>query len=68
MTIENDGQYRVTLRAYERFSKALADFDRDEQNRAALPPKLWRAQRDAMVSQMEDLAAEMREWEKRRGQ
>ncbi len=65
MAIENERQYAVTRRQIEVFEQALRDHDAATRP-PAIVPALWRAERDALESQLEDLRAEAAAWERRK--
>ena len=61
--IKNERQYRITRAQAERFFEALYDLDRQESHAEAEDPLFTKAKREALVSQLADLQAELREYE-----
>jgi transcriptional regulator with XRE-family HTH domain/Zn-dependent peptidase ImmA (M78 family) len=61
--IKNERQYRVTQTQAKKFEQALAQFDTILYNREEVHPLLWKAQRDALQSQLGDLWEEIEEYE-----
>ena len=59
--IANERQYRITRSWASRFQQALATFDSD--SRDGVHPTLIKAERDALLSQLESLHAEIKEYE-----
>lgn len=59
--ITNERQYRITRSEADRFARALAEFS--DAPRDKVHPLLIKAERDAMASQLEDLRAELAEYE-----
>ena len=60
--ITNERQYRITRSWARRFQQALARFDDD--SRDGVHPSIVKAERDALMSQLEDLRAEIDEYER----
>ena len=60
--ITNERQYRITRSWASRFQQALATFDDD--SRDGVHPSIVKAERDALMSQIEDLRAEIDEYER----
>lgn len=60
--ITNERQYRITRSEADRFARALAEFS--DAPRDDVHPMLVKAERDAMVSQLDDLRAELAEYER----
>ncbi|BAT56600.1 hypothetical protein NOS3756_56120 (plasmid) [Nostoc sp. NIES-3756] len=61
--IKNERQYRVTQTQARKFEEALARFDQNLENREGVHPLLWKAQRDALQSQLSELCEEIEEYE-----
>lgn len=61
--IKNERQYRVTQTQAKKFEQALAQFDKNLDKREEVHPLLWKAQRDALQSQLSDLREELEEYE-----
>ena len=59
--IKNQRQYLITKAQLEKFQKALKEFDSQD---SKIHPKLLKAQKDAMVSQANDLKKEINEYER----
>ena len=59
--ITNERQYRITRAKLRRFQRALADFGKTP--REGVHPLLVKAERDALISQLEDLRAEIAEYD-----
>src|SRR5260370_11361547 len=59
--IKNERQYRITKAQVARFRKTLEDFTKRAP--VGLHPVLFKAQREALASQLDDLQAEAREYE-----
>lgn len=62
--IRNARQYRITKAQAEKFRRALNEFDDRPSAHAGVHPKLIKAQRDAIVSQLESLEQEIEEYER----
>lgn len=62
--ITNERQYRITRSNADKFQKALNAFDSDARVRDGVHPRLVRAQREALESQLEDLNAEIAAYER----
>ncbi|MGH2355373.1 MAG: helix-turn-helix domain-containing protein [Chloroflexota bacterium] len=62
--IENERQYQITKAAAERFEEALAHAD---QHGAHLHPRLRRAMREGIESQLQELREQMAEYDALRG-
>jgi uroporphyrinogen-III synthase len=58
--IKNNRQYRITRSQSKKFEEALQQL---QTKGSKLHPLLQKAQREAILSQLEDLRAEMREYE-----
>ena len=61
--IKNERQYRITKAQSERFSQTLANFRLRSGENAGIHPLIAKAQEDALMSQISDLASELREYE-----
>jgi hypothetical protein len=66
MMIENERQYQITSEAAQRFEQALMMIERRPESSGDVHPLLKKAQEDAIRGQLEDLRAELREYENRR--
>jgi hypothetical protein len=64
--IENQRQFHITFEAAMKFERALAMIERDPEMNGDIHPVLRKAQEDAIRSQLEDLRAELRDYELRR--
>ena len=62
--IENARQYRITKAQAAKFAQAVKDFDMRQSAHIDVHPKLIKAQRDALKSQLESLQQELKEYEK----
>ncbi len=58
--IENERQYIITKAQARKFRDALSQFD---ERRTDLEPALLKAQKDAMRSQLDELEAQVKEYE-----
>ncbi|HKQ09494.1 MAG TPA: helix-turn-helix domain-containing protein [Blastocatellia bacterium] len=61
--IKNERQYRITKAEAERFERALNQMDSHADPSNKLHPLLQKAQREALQSQLEDLRAQLAEYE-----
>lgn len=64
--IHNARQYRITKAQATKFTAALESFDARPSAHPGVHPKLIKAQRDAMASQLESLNEEIKEYERLR--
>ncbi len=64
--IRNARQYRITRAQAEKFKLALAEFDDRPSTHPGAHPKLVKAQREAIASQLESLQQEIKEYERLR--
>jgi ribosome-binding protein aMBF1 (putative translation factor) len=64
--ILNARQYRITKAQAAKFAQALRDFDARPAKHPGVHPKLVKAQRDALRSQLVSLQAELKEYERTR--
>lgn len=62
--IRNTRQYRITKAQAEKFRRALDEFDDRPVAHPRVHPKLIKAQRDAIASQLETLEQEIEEYER----
>ena len=62
--ITNERQYRITRRRAADFVRAIKEFDAKSHERAEAHPRLLRAEREAMNSQLADLREELEEYER----
>jgi len=62
--IENDRQYQITKTQAEKFRAALDQLD-TAQRPEDVHPKLWKAQREGMQSQLQELDSELGDYESR---
>lgn len=60
--IKNEKQYRITKAQVRRFQDALAELAREERP-SNVSPRLWKAQRDAAQSQLEELEEQVAAYE-----
>ena len=61
--IKNERQYLITQAQAKKFEEALAQFDKNLDKREKVHPLLWKAQRDALQSQLSELREELEEYE-----
>lgn len=61
--IKNERQYLITKTQLKKFQKAIEEFDNQKSD---THPLLLKAQKDAMISQAEDLKAQIKEYERLR--
>ena len=61
--IVNEKQYRITRKKASDFAKAIEQLDQADAKRIGTQPRLIAAEREAMVSLMQDLRAELNEYE-----
>lgn len=62
VVIKNERTYRITKAQAEKFRLALTQLD-SQGRLKRLDPRLWRAQRDGMSSQLDDLEKELRDFQ-----
>lgn len=62
--ITNERQYRITRRRAADFASAIKEFDAKSHERTDVHPRLLRAEREAMNSQLADLREELDEYER----
>jgi hypothetical protein len=63
--IENDRQYQITRDAVDRFELALSAFEERPEAEKNVHPTLQQAMKDAILSQLEDLRREIREYDRK---
>lgn len=61
--IENEQQYRVTKAQVEKFERALDQLITHEAERSHIHPRLREAEEESMRSVIDELNAELREYE-----
>jgi ribosome-binding protein aMBF1 (putative translation factor) len=61
--IKNERQYRITRAEAEKFRRVLAKLAAGAGRQGQLHPRLARAEREALQSQLDDLQQEIREYE-----
>ena len=61
--IKNEKQYRITKAQVRRFQDALAEMEHQKKP-VNVTPRLWKAQRDAAQSQLDDLQDEVAQYER----
>jgi len=61
--IKNERQYRITMAQAQKFQRALRMLDMKKNGDKAIHPKLKKAQKDAMRSQLADLEKEIEDYE-----
>jgi transcriptional regulator with XRE-family HTH domain len=61
--IKNERQYLITQAQAKKFEEALAQFDKNLDKREKVHALLWKAQRDALQSQLSELREELEEYE-----
>ena len=61
--ITNERQYRITRKKALSFAHAIEEFDAKSDERTDVHPRLLKAKREAMESQLEDLREELEEYE-----
>src|SRR5438876_7939137 len=65
--IKNERQYRITKAQAEEFARTLKQFDDDRPGaHSGVRPRLIKAQREALQSQLATLRSELREYERLR--
>ena len=64
--ITNERQYRITRKKAVGFARAIEEFDATSRERTDVHPRLLRAEREAMESQLADLRDELVEYEQLR--
>jgi ribosome-binding protein aMBF1 (putative translation factor) len=64
--IQNARQYRIAKAQAQKFARALEEFDSRRSAHPGVHPRLIKAQREAMVSQLETLNEDVREYERLR--
>ena len=64
--IENERQYKITCEAAEKFERALTAIEQNSDLNSDIHPVLRKAQEDTIRSVLEELSAELREYELRR--
>ena len=62
--ITNERQYRITRKQAADFGRAIDEFDATSAERTDVHPRLLRAEREAMESQLADLRDELEEYER----
>ena len=62
--ITNESQYRITRRRAADFARAIKEFDAKSHERADVHPRLLRAEREAMNSELAALREELEEYER----
>ena len=61
--ITNERQYKITRKKAVGFARAIEQFDTTSQARTDVHPRLLRAEREALKSQLADLRSELDEYE-----
>ena len=61
--ITNERQYRISRSEARKFKEALTDLSKSQAERKDVHPRLLRAEREALESQLEDLSLEIRDYE-----
>ena len=64
--ISNERQYRITRAEVAKFEKTLSQFDLRASSHAGVPPRLIKAQKEALASQLKSLRRELKEYERLR--
>lgn len=62
--ITNERQYRITRSQASKFELAIEEFDRESVSRKKVDPRILKAERDALESQLESMRKELREYER----
>lgn len=62
--ITNERQYKITRKKADNFARAIEMFDDSSDKRADIHPKLQRAEKDAMESQLSSLLEELGDYER----
>jgi HTH-type transcriptional regulator / antitoxin HigA len=60
--IRNERQYKITKSWYKKFKQVLADLQQQTCS-DDIHPQLWQAEQDALQSQLEEFAADLRAYE-----
>ena len=61
--ITNERQYKITCSEARKFKETLANLAESQAGRKDVHPRLLRAEREALESQLEDLSLEIKEYE-----
>lgn len=61
--ITNERQYKITRAEAEKFKGVLSSLEKTQKERTDVHPKLLKAERDALESQLDDLLIELAEYE-----
>ena len=64
--ITNERQYRITKRKERSFRQAIERFDAQASEPSGVHPRIRQAEREAMESQLDDLQAELAEYDQSR--
>lgn len=64
--IQNERQYRITKAAAKKFAAALKNFDERPEAHPGIHPRLIRAMKEGIASQLETLRQELKEYERLR--
>lgn len=64
--IKNERQYRITKAEAQKFEAAISQLQKEQRRGSNLHPLIQKAQVDALSSQLEDLSADIAEYEKLR--
>ena len=62
--ISNERQYKITRNKARGFVRAIKEFEASSPERSDTHPRLLRAEREAMESQLADLREELEEYER----
>jgi ribosome-binding protein aMBF1 (putative translation factor) len=64
--IKNEKQYRITKAAAQKFAAAVGNFDERPAAHPGVTPRLIRAMREAMISELEILQEQIKDYERLR--
>ena len=62
--ITNERQYKITRTEAEKFRRTIAEMKAGPAERDGIHPRLVQAEREALESQLDDLASEIAEYER----
>ena len=62
--ITNERQYKISMSQADRFARTLKEFDEPASIAQGMDPLIAQAQRDGLSSQLEELRAEIKQYER----